>query len=805
MTGQGTSAHYRFGRFELQPEERRLLAAGTPVHLGAHAFDLLATLVERSGHLVTKDELLRRVWGKVVVAENTLQAHVSALRKVLGPESIATVSGRGYRFTPEVTPIGAAVAAPKHNLPHDLTTFIGREKEVADLVQLMSGARLITLTGSGGCGKTRLAIQLARQQAHAYPDGAWLVELAALTNAALVPQTIANVLGVKEKPGTGPTDAIAGYLRPRSLLLVLDNAEHLIEACALLSESLLQRCARLVILVTSRERLRITGEQTYRVPSLSVPDEANDTTPEAVASHESARLFIERARLQVPQFAITPQNSPAIASICRRLDGIALALELAAPRIRTLSVEELGRRLDQRFEVLTEGSRTALPRHRTLSALIDWSYDLLGESEKALLRRVSIFAGGWTLDSATQVCNDDDVRRTEMLDLLASLVEKNLIFPAEASGTPRYGLLETVRHYARDRLQECGEEERMKRKHLEWCVKLVDEVLVGIKGKQEQAGLERLEKEHDNLRLALAWSTTPGGDAMAGLRMAGTLGWFWAVRGYLGEGRDWLEKILSAAPSVPPTSLRARALVGAGVIVAQLGNDSAAKALYEDALAIYREVGDRGGIGYALRSLANVAFAQADHATARALCEESLEIARELDDRDAIAALLGAIGEAAGEQGDYPVARQLLEECLAMARASGARLSSGWTLGRLGGLAYAQGQHSDARGLLNESLAILHEMRDGWGIASALEGLAIVAQALADPRSAARIWGAAERLREEIGGAMPPANRERYEVQVAAARAAAGDDGAFDDAWKQGRAMRLDEMVKYALALDAGG
>ena len=290
MTAAGASVRYRFGRFELQPDERRLLAAGTPVHLGPHALDLLTALAVRSGHLVTKDELLQRVWGKVVVAENTLQVHISALRKVLGPDSIATVSGRGYRFTLEVTQFGAATApaaAPKHNLPHDLTSFIGREKAIAELAQLLGRARLLTLTGSGGCGKTRLAIQLARQQAHAYPDGAWLVELAALTDAALLPQTVASVLGVKEKPGARLIDTIAEYLAPRALLLVLDNAEHLIEPCAQLSESLLQRCARLTILATSRERLRITGEQTYRVPSLSVPDEASDTTPESIAAYES--------------------------------------------------------------------------------------------------------------------------------------------------------------------------------------------------------------------------------------------------------------------------------------------------------------------------------------------------------------------------------------------------------------------------------------------------------------------------------------------------------------------------------------
>jgi non-specific serine/threonine protein kinase len=748
------------------------------------------------------------VWGKVVVAENTLQAHVSSIRKVLGQESIATVSGRGYRFTLPVTQFSAPAtpaAAPKHNLPHDLTTFIGRENEIAELVQLLGRARLLTLTGSGGCGKTRLAVQLAKQQVHAYPDGAWLAELAALTDPALLPQAVANVLGIKEKPGARLIDTLAEYLASRAVLLVLDNAEHLIDACAQLSESLLQRCAGLVILATSRERLRITGEQIYRVPSLSVPEEERDATPESIVAYESARLFIERARLQVPRFAVTAQNATAIASICRTLDGIALALELAAPAVRILSVEELRIRLDQRFDLLKEGSRTALPRQRTLRALIDWSYDLLSGAEKAMLRRLSVFAGGWSLEALSQVCSGDDVPSTDVLELVTSLVDKSLVVAESTGGNPRYGVLETVRHYARGRLAESSEEERLKRRHLECYVRLVDEALVDIRGAQQQAALARLEREHDNLRAALAWCLTPGGDAMAGLRMVGTLAFFWSVRGYLGEGRDWLEKVLSAAPSTPPTSMRGRALVGAGVIVAQLGDDAAAKRLYEEALAVYREIGDRSGEGYALRSLANVAFAQADYATARAQCEESLAIARELDDKYAIGSLLGAIGEAAGEQGDYPAAHRLLEECLEMARSRGDRWATGWTLGRLGGVAYAEGQHANARDLLNESLALLHEAHDGWGIASALEGLALVAQALAQPRPAACIWGAAERLREEIGAAMPPANRRRYEVQVAAARAALGDDDAFDSAWNQGRAMSVDEVVPYALELDAAG
>src|SRR5258706_4748213 len=686
MAAVTASVGYRFGHFEVQPDERRLLAGGQLVHLGAHAFDLLVALVERSGHLVTKDDLLGRVWGRVIVEENTLQSHISALRKVLGREAITTVSGRGYRFALEVTRFSATATAatPNHNLPHVLASFIGREKEIAELSQLLGNARLLTLTGAGGCGKTRLAIVLAKQQVHAYPDGAWLVELAAITEAALLPQAGATVPGIKERAGARLLDTLAEYLASRALLLVLDNAEHLIEACAQVSESLLQRCPRLVILVTSRERLGITGEQTYRVPSLSVPDEESDTTPESIAAYESARLFIERARLQQPQFAITARNAGAIASICRRLDGIALAIELAAPGVRTHTIEELCHRLDKRFELLAEGSRTALPRHRTLRSLIDWSYELLRDDEKTMLQRVSVFAGGWSLDAAEEVCANDVVGKNEVRGLLSSLVDKSLVVPEQEDAQTRYRLLETVRQYARDRLEDTGGRAAVRVRHRDYYLSLAEEADPKLRGAEQAEWLRHLEDEHENLRAGLEWSLAEAG-SKGGLRLCGALQRFWWTRGHFSEGRQWCTRVLCKDGAEARTRERAHALNAAGVL--------------------------------------------------------------------------------SFDQSDYPAARALPEE----------------------------------------SLAIRPELRHRSGIPSSLEGLAAVVASLRDSLRAARIWGATERARAEIGKPLTPSERSRYDRWVVAARSASGDGTAFDSARQEGRSLTLDQAIDLALAKHVEG
>jgi predicted ATPase/class 3 adenylate cyclase len=731
-----------------------------------------------------------------------------------------------------------SLEATPNNLPHQVTSFIGRDKESAELRRRLAINRLLTLTGAGGCGKTRLCLQVAADALEQFPDGVWLVELAPLVDPGLVPQTVATVLGLKEAPGKPIRQTLTDYLKDKRLLLLLDNCEQLLDGCAQLADALLRQCPQVKILASSREPLGMGGEQAYRVPSLSLPDPKQTQTPASIAPFEAVQLFTDRALLARPDFKVTHQNAAMLASICYRLDGIPLAIELAAARVRALSIEEINSRLDQRFLLLTGGSRTALPRQQTLRSLIDWSYDLLNDPEKRLLQRLSIFAGGWTLAAAEQVCGGDGVVDRGVLDLLTSLCDKSMVLVEQNDGHYRYRLMETVREYARERLLEKGGDEAVRDRHLDYFLALAEEAEPKLTGAEQAEWLQRLDEEHDNLRSALTWSS--GGDAGSGLRLAGALWWFWYARGYFGEGRSWLSGLLAAAPSAQAAAARAKALNGAGRLARQQSDYPAAQALlnesltiqrklgdrrgiatslnnlglmawdqgdypsartlYEESLAIRRELGDRWGIAVSLNNLGGVAFDEGDYVAARALHEESLAIRRELGDRRGIASSLGNLGNVAYAQGHYPVSRALFEESLTISREVGDRQGIGFSLGTLGNVAAAQGDNASARAFFKQSLAIRLELGDRWGIAEVLEGLSYVALALAKPGRAIRIDGAAERLRQEIGSPLPSNERPRYDRHVAAARAALGDDVAFGRAWHEGHALTLEQAIELALA-----
>jgi predicted ATPase/class 3 adenylate cyclase len=732
-----------------------------------------------------------------------------------------------------------SLEATPNNLPQQATSFIGRDKESEELKRLLAGTRLLTLTGSGGCGKTRLSLQIAADALERFPDGAWLVELAPLADPGLVSQTVATVLGLMEEPRKPITQTLTEYLEDKEQLLVLDNCEHLLDGCAQLADTLVRQCPHVKILASSREALGIRGEQSYRVPSLSLPNPKHAHTPASVALFEAVQLFTDRALLVRADFEVTNQNASTLVSICHRLDGIPLAIELAAARVRSLAVEEINRKLDQRFRLLTGGSRTALPRQQTLRSLIDWSYDLLHDPEKLALQRLSVFAGGWTLEAAEQVCAGEGVEDLEALDLLTSLTDKSLVVVEQNGGHSRYRLLETVRQYAREKLLESGGGEAVRDRHLECFLTLAEQAEPHLTGAEQQAWLDLLETEHDNLRAALTWSFATGGDATSGLRLAGAVWWFWYVRGYFGEGRGWLARLLAAAPSGQAAATRAKALNGAGRLARQQsdypaaqalldeslaiqrklgdrrgialslnnlglmawdqGDYPSARSLYQESLAIRRKLDDRGGIAVSLNNLGGVAFDEGDYVTARALHEESLAIRREVGYRPGIASSLGNLGNVAYAQGDYVLSRALFEESLAISRDVGDRQGIGFSLGSLGNVAAAQGDNASARAFFRQSLAIRRELGDRWGIAELLEGLSYVAFALAEPERAARIDGAAERLREEIGSPLPLNERPRYDRHVAATRAALGDAVALDRAWREGRALTLEHAIELAL------
>jgi non-specific serine/threonine protein kinase len=394
---------------------------------------------------------------------------------------------------------------PPNNLPLELSSFVGRERELAEVERSLENTRLLTLTGSGGCGKTRLALAVAAELVGGLEDGVWLVELAPLADPSLVPQAVASTLGVREQPGRLLTETLSDYLRSKKMLLVLDNCEHLIEACATLVEALLRSCPELCVLATSREALGITGEVAWPVPSLSLPDVRRLPNIESLPQYESARLFVERAVAVKPAFALTEQNAASVAQICYRLDGIPLALELAAARTKVLSVEQIADRLDDCFGLLADGGRTALPRQRTLHATMDWSHELLSEEERALFRRLSVFAGGFTLEAAESVCAGEELERNEVLQLLSHLVDKSLVTAREVSGEARHHLLETVRQYGWEKLSESGETGLVRERHAEYYLALAEEAEPELKAERQVAWLERFERDHDNLRAAMAW------------------------------------------------------------------------------------------------------------------------------------------------------------------------------------------------------------------------------------------------------------------------------------------------------------
>jgi predicted ATPase/DNA-binding SARP family transcriptional activator len=648
-----------------------------------------------------------------------------------------------------------------HNLPSPRSRFVGRERDLKEVKRALAMTRLLTLTGAGGSGKTRLALEVGRDLVGAYPDGVWLVELAPLSEGRLVAHAVAEALGVPEQPGRSLNDALVDALREKRVLVVLDNCEHLIEEAARLVDILLGLCPRLRVLATSREALNVEGEVLWRVPNLSVPGAGRPPAPGELTGYDAVRLFVERSRLRSPDFEPTSQNVGALVQICRRLEGMPLAIELAAARVGALSLEQISERLEDSLKLLTGGGRTATPRQRTLRGALDWSHELLSGEERALFRRLSAFAGGWTLEAAEAVGAGGGIEEEDILDLLSNLVDKSLVVSeAEAPDVVRYRMLESVRQYAREQLEESEETKTMRRHHVSFFLALAKEAEPGLTGAQQQAWADRLEAEHDNLRAALSWSLE--NEPQRALQLAETLGRFWEIRSHFLEGSRWLEASLRNSNHTDPAT-RAKALAEAGTFAFHQGDYKRAIVFHGEALTLYRELGDERGVAWSLLCLGAQEVEQGDYERAKQLFEDALTLSRKTGDERTVGYALHNLGEVARIGGEYKRAKTRGMEALAVFREMDDEWCVARTLSWLGMVTvYKSDDREAAAGFLREGLALNREI-GGWEwTAYCLEGFASLVGAKAQGERAARLWGAAEALREEIGSPLQPSGRPDY-------------------------------------------
>ena len=692
----------------------------------------------------------------------------------------------------------AAQEQPKISVPH--TSLLGREQELEEIQGFLREVRLLTLTGAGGVGKTRLALEAARRGEDLLPDGVAFIGLAPLSDAALVVPTIAQSLGLRETEGRSSREALYAYLNEKRLLLVLDNFEHVLEAAPEVVE-LIEACAHLVVLVTSRAPLRVRGEQEYPVPPLVVPDPTRAPVVEEVASTPAVELFAERAQAASPSFELTEANAAAVAAICWRLDGLPLALELAAARVRFLGPTALLSRLDRALE--TGGARDLPERQRTMRATLDWSHDLLHNPEKELFRRLSVFAGGWTLEAAEEVLAAGDVGAEDVLALLVNLGEQSLaVAETSADGSVRYSMLEPVRQYALEKLEDSGEAEEVRRRHAGYYLALAERTGPELRGPTQASGLRRLETELDNLRAAIGWSIEYG-ESEAIARMAWSMWTYWWSSGHISEGRRWTEEALAKGTSLSD-SARAKLLFVAATMAQALADWEPARRMIEESREFFEQLGDRQGVAYGLGTCGLIALGQGRIEKGLALMLESVDIDLELGNKWAAAAMLGFSATVPFGQGDLARARRLAERGLSLAREVGARDVLYVTLHPLAAIALAEGDHERAARLFEEGLTLSAEVGEASNIAYCLEGLATITASEGGLERAARLWGAAEAILEPIEIIAYPyaTDRSLHDRQVATARDRLNQE-MWTRAWAEGRAMTTEQAVEYALEKEA--
>ena len=819
MTAVPEGGALRFGHFELRSAQRQVLLHGVSAPMGARAFDVLLALVAHRGRIVSKLELLDTVWPDLVVEENNLQVQISSLRKLLGPGVIATIPGRGYQFTmapdePAVAPrppvmtaptgsqtIAPTIApAPAQAAP--MAAIYGRDADLPALQTLVTAHRLVTLAGAGGIGKTALAHALADRLQHHFLDGVCVVELAPLADAAHVISTVAGALEVTLGAGA-PIEALADVLRQRRMLIVLDNCEHLVAEVARLASSLLRAAPQLHVLSTSQVPLRLAEEQLYRLATLALPKEATLASAQGAGA---VMLFEARARAALPRFRLTDANVVAVVDICRQLDGVALAIELAAARLPLLGVDGLRARLGERLRLLKTQTRMKLPRHQTLREALEWSHGLLTPAERVVFRRLGAVSGSFGLEAAERIGSDAHIDAWSLLDHLGALVDKSLVVVTEAGigaqagasvhgGAPRYHLLETMRHFALERLEAAGEAATVRSHHLAFYLALAEEARPLLSGPQQGATLARLDLDRDNLVAAHASCQHAEDGARLGLRLVTALRRYWLNRGLMTLGHELGVQVLALPQAQARDRLRCEALFSTGWLCSYRTMFDQTQALLEESVAIGREIGALDVVANALLSLSNVALNRADLNFARGCAEEALALQRAHgNDPELLSATLTSLGEVERVEGRVEQARPLYEEALLHSRRRGDRLRTMIGLNNLAMVNVVAGRIEPALQMQAESLAIADELGSRRGRLVVMEVCAGMAAMQGQHALAAQLDGAAEAHTLQMGRHRDPADEAYLRPLLAHARQTLGPAG-FDVAQAAGRALPYDDAV----------
>lgn len=681
------------------------------------------------------------------------------------------------------------------NLPYYYTEFVGREDDVAVLQRMIPTRRLVTLLGAGGIGKTRLAVEVATRLLPSFTDGVWLVELGTLNEAASVTQLVASTLGVREQSHSSTNSNLIAFAQAKNLLLILDNCEHVVDACTALIASLLTQCPHMHVLVTSRERLGLTGEFLWRVAPLAVPSlSTTSSTSDELLRYEGIQLFLKRAVTVAPRFVLNEQNASAVAQICSRLDGLPLALELAAARVSMFSVEQLAGRLHERFRLLTQGDRTAAERQSTLFAAVDWSYSLLSPIEQRVFRHLSVFVGSWALEALEGICADDAAQGYDLLDVLTRLVDKSLVIAEMVGEEMRYRLLETMQDYAGYRLRETEDARVWHQRHWNWYLQFVEEAARHLQGEQQREWFQRLEHKLDNLRLAMERSLAEGRVDIT-VRFACALTRFWATRGFFNEGRRWFEVVLAH----PQLSKSQRAAVDQQMveILRYQGEYDRCRELLEERLALLRELDEPSGVAETLSSLGWTAFYQGDFEETWRYSQEGLALFQESNDQAGIANCLSALALAATVQGEYVQALTWLQEIIAIRRKLGDLAVLAHALNAQARAAALGGQRELAHQACWEALTLASTLKQPFGIAYSLEAIATLAMAWHHMPRSVRIFGAADKLRTNIGVPLPPSLRLVRERELLVLRVSLGEES-FTDHWMQGQMLSRELAMKEA-------